>query len=289
MGNRKTGGGRMKDESKKKLIVGFQGVPGSFGEEALLAYFGDSVCTKALDTFEDIFKKLIGQEIDFGVLPIENSSTGAITEVYDLLNQYDCSIIGEVCLPIQHHLMGIRGASIADIREVYSHPQGFEQSSKFLKQYPNWKLIPYYNTAKSAEWVQKNNQKHMGAIASEKAAKLYNLQILAFGINSNQHNTTRFIIISREQYMDEESDKISIVLSTPHRAGSLYRALRHFAENQINMLKIESRPIPDKPWEYFFYIDFEGNLNHPPVQKAIQSMRKDSTYFKILGNYKKTV
>jgi chorismate mutase/prephenate dehydratase len=190
----------MKDESKKKLIVGFQGVPGSFGEEALLAYFGDSVCTKALDTFEDIFKKLIGQEIDFGVLPIENSSTGAITEVYDLLNQYDCSIIGEVCLPIQHHLMGIRGASIADIREVYSHPQGFEQSSKFLKQYPNWKLIPYYNTAKSAEWVQKNNQKHMGAIASEKAAKLYNLQILAFGINSNQHNTTRFIIAVKRKF-----------------------------------------------------------------------------------------
>jgi chorismate mutase / prephenate dehydratase len=275
------------EKSKDSYKIGFQGVPGSFSEQALFGYFGNHVDTHSVDEFEDIFKALKTNKIAYGVLPIENSSTGAITQVYDLLNKYEFHIIGEICLKIRHHLLGIKGCTIDDIEEVYSHPQGFEQSRDFLKQYDRWKLIPYYNTAKSAELIKMKNSKSMAAIGSKKAAEIYGLEILASNINSNITNTTRFVIVGKELRKDHLSNKISIVLSTKHKAGCLYNVLRHFAKNDINMLKIESRPIKDKPWEYFFYIDFEGNLEDPIIELAIDSMDRDSEYFKILGNYPK--
>lgn len=267
--------------------VGFQGVSGSFSEQALFAYFGHDVDTYPVNVFEDVFTELENNRIDYGVLPIENSSTGAISQVYDLLNKYTCYIVGETCVKVNHHLLGIKGAQIHDIEEIYSHPQAFEQSSNFLKQYPQWKIIPYYNTAKSAEFVEKQGSKAIGAIGSEKAAEIYHLDILAANINSNATNTTRFVVIGKELARKDTLNKVSIVLSTEHKAGCLYNVLRHFAENHINMLKIESRPIQDIPWEYFFYIDFEGNLKDEVIQTAIASMKKDSHYFKILGNYEK--
>jgi len=269
------------------IKAGFQGVSGSFSEEALFSYFSSNLKAVAFPEFEDIMFAIREGHIDYGILPVENSSTGAITQVYDLLNQHEAYITGEICLKVKQHLLALPGAGIEDIKEVYSHPQGFEQSRPFLKQYPSWKLIPYYNTAKSAELVKESQSKSMGAIASGKAAELYELSILRESINYNTLNTTRFIILSKELKVGEECNKISIVLSTKHIAGSLYNVLRHFAENKINMLKIESRPIPDKPWEYFFYVDIEGNLADDTIQLAIENIKKDSEYFKILGNYRK--
>lgn len=265
--------------------VGFQGVSGSFSEEALFNYFPNDVDTKNFEQFEDVFEGVSKGEIQYGVLPIENSSTGAITTVYDLLNQYDCYIVGETFVrPIQN-LLGIKGAAIEDITEVYSHPQGFEQSKPFLAQH-NWNLIPYYNTARSAEYVMQQNNKHIAAIASRKAAEIYGLDILVENINFNVQNTTRFIIIGQSLKINNVCNKISIVFSTKHQAGALYTALKHFAENSINLLKIESRPVQHTPWEYYFYIDFVGNTHDPVIKNTIEQMQKECHHFKLLGNYK---
>lgn len=271
----------------KKLKVGFQGVSGSFSEEALLLYYNGEVDPFPVQEFEDVFLGIERGEMTYGILPVENSSTGAISHVFDLLNQHNAYIVGEVCLKVDQHLLALPEASLEDIEIVYSHPQGFEQSRVFLKQYPDWQLITYYNTAKSAELVMKSRDKTKAAIASKRAAEFYGLNILSQSINTNTTNTTRFIILGKALEVKEDFNKVSIVMATKHTAGSLYKALKHFAHNNINMLKIESRPIPDRPWEYYFYVDFEGNLGDRKVQDTINEMKKDSQYFKILGNYRK--
>ena len=268
-----------------KDIIGFQGVSGSNGEQALFDYFGEDAKTVGVKNFEDIFIELKNENIKYGVLPIENSSTGGITEVYELLNKYDFHIVGENSIKIDHFLMGIKGAKIEDIDEVYSHPQGFAQCGDFLKYYPNWKLIPYDNTANSAKLVQDKNQKNIAVIASEKVAKIYNLDILESYINSNKNNRTRFAIIGKELAKSSHNDKISVVLSTEHKAGSLFKVLQWFAENGINLTKIESRPLKSRPWEYYFYIDFCGNLEDDKLKNALEHIKNSCHYFKILGNY----
>jgi len=273
----------------KKMTVGFYGVTGSFSEQALKEYFGEKVDTKPISEFEDIFLELKYGKIDYGVIPIENSSTGAIAEVYDLLNKYDFYITGEKYLKISQNLMGIRGSTLDGIKEVYSHPQGLEQSMEFLKGYKQWKLVPYKSTAKSAELVKDSQDKTMAAIASTKAAEIYDLEILQKNVNSNATNMTRFVVIGKEMESNTQSNKTSLVLSTTHKAGSLYHVLKHFAENNINLLKIESRPIKDKPWEYFFYIDFQGNINEDKIIHAIDLIKKNSRYFKVLGNYRNEI
>ncbi|WP_291634004.1 prephenate dehydratase [Clostridium sp.] len=273
----------------KKQIVGFYGVTGSFSEQALNEYFGEQVDTKAISEFEDIFLELKYGKINYGVIPIENSSTGAISEVYDLLNKNNFHIIGEKYLKISQNLMGIKGSTLDDIREVYSHAQGIEQSMEFLKGYKHWKLTPYKSTAKSAELVKNRKDKTMAAIGSTKAAEIYDLEILQKNVNSNATNMTRFVVIGKEIETNGDSNKISLVLSTTHKAGSLYHVLKYFAENDINLLKIESRPIKDKPWEYFFYIDFQGNIYEENVVSAIELVKKNSRYFKILGNYRSAI
>lgn len=269
----------------KKITVGFYGVTGSFSEQALKEYFGVKVDTKAISEFEDIFLDVKYGRIRYGIIPIENSSTGAITEVYDLLNKYDFYITGEKYIKISQNLMGIRGSTLDDIKEVYSHPQGLAQSTEFLKGYKHWTLVSYKSTAKSAELVKDRQNKTMAAIASTKAAEIYDLVILRSNVNSNATNMTRFVVIGKEMESNVESNKTSLVLSTTHKAGSLYHVLKHFAENDINLLKIESRPIKDKPWEYFFYIDFEGNINDTKIALAIELIKNNSRYFKILGSY----
>ncbi|MCT4620004.1 MAG: chorismate mutase [Marinisporobacter sp.] len=275
-----------KEKKEKSVIVGFQGVEGSFSEQALIEYFGEKVTRKNVREFKDIFESLKNDEIHYGVLPIENSSTGGIAEVYDLLRQYGFYIIGEKSIKVEHHLLGVKGTKIEDIKEVYSHPQAFSQSSEFFKKYENLKLIPYKNTAMSAKLIKDENTKVKAAVASDKAAKLYDLDIIESNINYNRNNYTRFIIIGKNLELHINSNKISVVVATPHRAGALYSILRYFAENGLNMLKIESRPMINKSWEYFFYIDFQGNLNEEVVRKSIDLIKKGSSFFQMLGNYK---
>lgn len=274
------------EKKNNELIVGFQGVEGSFSEQALTGYFGQNIKKIDVTTFKDVFEKLRNNEIHYGVLPIENSSTGGIAEVYDLLRQYGFYIIGENSVKVQHNLLGVKGTKIEDIKEVYSHPQAFSQSSEFFTDHENFKLIPYKNTAMSAKLVKNEDMKGKGAVASKKAAKIYDLDIIASDIHNNKRNYTRFIIIGKDLEIQEEFNKISVVITIPHREGALYSVLRYFAENNLNMLKIESRPIINRSWEYFFYIDFQGNLKEEKVKKGINLIQQESNSFQLLGNYK---
>ncbi|SKC81294.1 chorismate mutase [Maledivibacter halophilus] len=272
--------------SPVNIRVGYQGEPGSFSEEALTQYFKGNVSTHNVREFEDVFEALKKDKIDYGVLPIENSSTGGISEVYDLLRKYGFYIIGERCIKVQHNLAAMKNTKFHEIQEVYSHPQAFKQCGEFFKDYPNIRLIPYKNTAISAKYIGKEQSRSKAAVCSEKAAQLYDLEIIRGDINCNKSNYTRFIIIGKNLTIDNDCNKISIVTTTSHTPGALYKILGFFAKNNLNMMKIESRPIIGRSWEYFFYIDFSGNLNNNSVKQSIEDIEKSSSYFQLLGNYK---
>ncbi|WP_419762013.1 prephenate dehydratase [Clostridium beijerinckii] len=272
---------------KSDIKVGFYGVAGSFSEEAMIKHFGKKDDAKAYDEFEDVFLAVKNEEIDYGVLPIENSSTGAISQVYDLLYKYGFYIVGEECIKIDQNLIGIKGTKLDNVKEVYSHPQGFEQSTDFLKGYSNWKKIPFHSTADSVKLVSDLQDMSKVAIASKRAADIYNLSIIKENINNRRENSTRFIVISKELELNNSCDKVSVVFSLEHKAGTLYKLLRHFAENNINMMKIESRPMEKGAWKYFLYVDFEGNLENEQVKKALNLIEQSSAYFKLIGGYRK--
>lgn len=277
------------EKSEKKnssCKVGFQGVEASFSHQALIEYFGPERATSCFPSFKDVFDALDRGDIEYGILPIENSSTGVITEVYDLLRKYGFYIVGEKCLKVDHNLLGIKGTKLSDINEVYSHEQGFLQSKDFFDEHKEWRLIPYLNTAKSALYISRENLKSKACVASKKAAEIYGLDILKENINYNKNNYTKFVIIGKELELNEECDKITIVTTLPHKVGALYNILKHFSENNCNMMKIESRPIVDKSWEYFFHIDFQGNILDENIKSVLKGIEEESLYFKFLGNYK---
>ncbi|MGL5414974.1 MAG: prephenate dehydratase [Clostridium sp.] len=279
------------EEIKKRVItkeskVGFQGVHGSFAEEALLKYFGEENYSKNYEEFEAVFEAIEKGEIDYGILPVENSSTGGISEVHDLLVKYDFHIVGEISIKIEQCLMGLEGVTIEDIDEVYSHSQGFAQSSGFLKKYDHLKLIPFHNTATSAKLVADLKDERKGAIGSKRAAEFYGLSILEKDINDLKDNHTRFIIVSKELLKEEGANKVSVVFSLEDKSGTLCDLLKNFSENNINMLRIESRPTKHGNWKYFLYVDFEGSLENKEVMRALEQIKGSSEYFKILGWYK---
>lgn len=267
--------------------IGFQGVKGSFSEEALIKFFGSSEGAKSYEEFEDVFIALQNKDIDYAILPIENSCTGPITTVYDLLNKYNFYIVGEECIRIDQHLIGVKDANIEDIDEIYSHPQGFEQSSKFLKKYNHFKLIPFHNTAISAKMIRDLNDKSKAAIASKRAADIYGLDIIEETINDKKDNYTKFIIIGRYLKVSKNADKMSVVFSLEDEAGTLYGLLKYFADNNINLIKIESRPNKTSSWKYMLYVDFEGNLRNNKIKDALELIKDQSKYFKILGSYER--
>lgn len=276
-------------EIDKARKVGFPGVPGSFTEEAAIRFFGDGIDKVSYEDFEDVFKAIEKDEIYYGIIPIENSSTGAISENHDLLRKYGFYIVGEECLKIQQHLVGIKGTELDKITEIYSHPQGIEQSSEFLKEHHDWKLIPFHNTSTSAKLIKDLSDNTKAAIASKRAAQMYGLEIIKESINNQKDNNTRFVIISKEARIVPDADKVSVVFSLENEAGTLYRLLSHFAENNINMIKIESRPLKDTPWKYFLYVDFEGDIDSQEVANALKLIEMNSGYFKLLGAYKKKI
>ncbi|WP_194191133.1 prephenate dehydratase [Clostridium chrysemydis] len=273
----------------KEDIIGFQGVLGSFSEEALIDYFGKNTKSKSYETFEDVFKGIDKGEIKYGILPVENSCTGGISEVHDLLIKYDFHIVGEESIKISHNLLGIKGSSLKDIKEVYSHAQGFSQSSDFLKEHKDLLLIQFKNTAISAKKIRDSKDKALSAIASKRAADIYGLDILKEGINNTDTNKTRFIIVAKELLKSKDSNKVSIVFSLEDKPGTLYKLLKHFSENNINMSRIESRPTKNEVWKYYLYIDFEGGLDNFGVLNAIDLIKLNSQYFKLLGWYKKGI
>ena len=269
--------------------LGYPGVSGSFSEEALLKFFGEDNERVPYETFEDVFIALENDEIEYGIVPIENSSTGAVTDGYDLLRKYDFYIVGEESISVKQNLVGIKGTKLEDIKEVYSHPQGISQSSDFLKQYSNWKLIPFNNTATSAKLIRDLGDKSKASISSDRAAKIYGLETIAESINNAADNCTRFVVISKKMKVVPDADKVSVVLALEHKSGTLYNLLRYFAENNINMIKIESRPMKETSWRYFIYVDFQGDINSEDAKNALSRIEKESAYFKVLGAYKNII
>lgn len=282
---------RMKKESAHRVApaeqaegAAYQGVPGAYGEEALIAYFGENTPRKPLQRFEDVVLAVIQGQASYGVLPIENSTTGAVIEVHELLEQYCCHIVGEVIIRIEHCLLGVPGTRIEDIQKVYSHPQGLLQCSRYLDTHPDWEQIPYYNTAISARFVAEKKDTACAAIAGRHAADEYDLEILCPDIHDSARNHTRFIIIAAQPNTGK-SDKVSILLRLDNTSGTLFHALRPLAEAGINLLRIEARPAPDKNWEYLFFIDFQGNQDDPRIGPVLEVLRRQSRSCRVLGRY----
>lgn len=271
-------------QDEKSRIV-FQGTEGAYSQLAMKTYFGDHINCYHVETFRDAMEAIEEGAADFAVLPIENSSAGVVSEVYDLLVEFENYIVGEQIIKIEHSLLGVPGAKIEDIETVYSHPQALMQSSKFLNQHRNWKQISIQNTAVAAQKVLQEGDKTQAAIASRYAASLYGLEVLEEKINSSSNNSTRFIIVTNQKIFLKNAKKISICFEVPHESGSLYHMLSHFIYNNLNMNKIESRPLEDRNWEYRFFIDFDGNLADGAVKNALRGLRDEARNMKILGNY----
>lgn len=271
-------------QSENARLV-FQGVEGAYSQAALQQFFGDNKNVFHVDTFRDAMEAIEEGSADFAVLPIENSSAGAVSQVYDLLVEFENYIVGEVVIPIQHTLAGIVGTKQEEIERVYSHPQGLMQSAKFLDAHRSWQQISVANTAVAAKKVLEDGSRKEAAICSEYAAELYGLEILEREINSSEKNSTRFIIVTNQKVFLKDAKKISICFEVAHESGSLYHLLSHFIYNNLNMTKIESRPIEERPWEYRFFIDFEGNMADGAVKNAIRGLREEARDLKILGNY----
>ena len=219
------------------------------------------------------------------MLPIENSSAGEVNDIYDLLEEYENYIVGEQIIKIQHALLGVPGTKLEDIRTVFSHPQALMQCAGYLNRHPQWKQISLSNTAVAAEKAAQDGDKSQAAIAGEITAKLYGLEILEMPVNDCRFNSTRFIIVTNRKMYEKDARKVSICFELPHVSGSLYNILSHIIYNDLNMCKIESRPIPERNWEYHFFVDFEGNLDDGAVKNAIRGIAEEAVNFKILGNY----
>ncbi len=265
--------------------VCYQGAEGAYSEAAMKTFFGKDVNSFHVDTFRDAFGALEDGSADYAVLPIENSTAGIVSEVYDLLTEYEGYIIGEQIIEIKHCLMGIEGATIDDISTVYSHPQSLMQSARFLADHPGIKQISMKNNAFAARKVAEDKDKSQAAIASSLAAEIYGLNVIKEGVNQADSNSTRFIIVTNQKVYLKGADKISICMEIPHESGSLYHMMSHFIYNNLNMTKIESRPIEDRNWEYRFFIDFDGNLEQSSVKNALRGLREEAKMLKILGNY----
>ncbi|MDF2542128.1 MAG: hypothetical protein K0S47_1846 [Herbinix sp.] len=265
--------------------VVFYGEIGSYTEQAMLEFFSGSVNSKPMGTFQDVMQAIKEGQADYGVLPIENSSTGTLTDIFDLLAEYDNYIIGEHVIKIEHNLLGLPGSKADDITTVYSHRQGLLQCSEYLKKHPYMKQMESGSTAGSAKRVLEEMDRTKAAIASKRAGEYYGLQILQEGIHNDQNNSTRFIIITNKKVYFRNSIRTSICFALPHKSGSLYHMLSHFIYNNLNMTRIESRPISGKAFEYRFFVDIEGGLNDPRVKNALNCIKLEALEMKILGSY----
>lgn len=270
---------------KEGVRVVYQGVEGAYSHEATLRYFGEDADAYHVRTWEDAMRDVETGKADYAVIPIENSSAGAVSDNYDLLIKHQNVIVAEIFLPVNHALLGLPGASLEDIRVVYSHPQALMQCSQYLNAHENWKQISVENTAVAAKKVIEDQDIHHAAVASEVAGKLYGLSVLAPSINHSKNNTTRFIILARDKVYCKDAGKVSICFELPHKSGTLYNMLGNFIYNGVNMVMIESRPILGRNWEYRFFVDIEGNLSDNAIQNALKSISEEAANMRILGNY----
>ncbi len=268
---------------RRGATVAYQGIPGAWGEQAAVQLFEEAERV-TYDSFEDVFVAVKEKKALYGVVPIENSQTGAIGEVYDLLRRYGCYIVDQTWVEVRHCLMGIPGTELTDIREVFSHPEGFRQCEQFLRNRA-WDLTACTNTASAAEKVSKASDKRFAAIGSRRAAELYGLEVLVPDIASDLTNRTRFIVIAAEPEYDETCDAVSVIFRTAHRSGALCEVLFPFMAGNVNLLRIESRPMTGG--KYCFFCDLSGNINDPLIASALRHAALSCGYLEVLGCYHK--
>lgn len=263
----------------------YQGVEGAYSHEAALQVFGRDADVYNVPAWDDAMKEVAEGRAAYAVLPIENSSAGAVIDNYDLLLKYDNYIVAETEVSVNHALLGLPDAELSDIKTVISHPQALMQCSEFLKEHRDWKQIQAENTAGAAKRILADGDVTQAAIASPKAGEIYGLKILKPSINHNRINTTRFIVLGKEPVYRLDARKVSVCFETPHVSGALYNMLGHFIYNHVNMLMIQSRPILERNWEYRFFLDIEGSLSDGPVQNALLGLKSEAVFMRILGNY----
>jgi chorismate mutase/prephenate dehydratase len=279
------------DDGKRELKrVAFQGVEGSYGELAGSKYFSpymDHTLFVGMATFEQVIDAVEEEDVDYGLLPVENTAAGSITEVYDLLSVAHLSIIGEEVLRIEHCLLGIEEVPLSNIRQIYAHPQSLVECMKFISKLPNCQAVPYADSAMAIKKIKEEGAHTIAIIGSEEEGRNYGLKVLRRNLENQQNNYTRFLILAKRPLAVDLRIpcKTSMIIATPHEEGALVRALNLLHEYKINLSKLESRPISGMPFQYAFYIDFEGNTAEERVAKALERLRSATTSLKVLGSY----
>jgi prephenate dehydratase len=266
------------------MKIAYQGEPGAFSEAAARRLDPEAQLLPS-KSFEEVFERVAADPATWGVLPFENSIGGSIHRNYDLLLSHDLPIVGEVELPVVHHLLALPGATLAGLRRVYSHPQGLAQCERFLRTLTNVDIIATYDTAGSAKMVADAGLKDAGAIASARAGEVFGLASLAASVQDFDDNITRFLVIGRKPIRDAVPDKTSIVFSLPNEPGSLFKALSVFALRGIDLTKLESRPIPGRPWEYLFYVDLGVARDEVTCARALTHLGEFAPMLRTLGTY----
>ena len=266
--------------------AGYQGAEGSYTEQAFAWIYGEGTKARAYGRLADLFEAISSGELSAGVVPFENSSTGGVNAVTDMMRDYDLYIKAETELRIEHCLLGQKGSMLRDIKYVYSHPQALGQCAGFFSENPGLTECSYQNTAFAARDVAAWGKIENGAIASKRCARLYGLDIIREGIQDNTKNKTRFIVISADPTPEDDASKTSILFTSNHTPGALYKMLEPFYENSINITRIESRPNPRRSFEYYFYLDFNGSAYDQNIVKALEKAKESCGYFRILGSYR---
>lgn len=274
------------DVDEDTRVVCF-GEHGAFTEQAMEEVFGKNITSFHKQSFKEVMEAVANGEAKYGVLPIENTSTGGITDIYDLLVDHEVTIVAEHVIKVEQDLLGLSGATVDELKKVYSHPQGLMQCARFLEEHDNIVTESYTSTSGAAKKVAQEKDKTQAAIASKRAAETFGLEVLKESINYESQNYTRFIIITNQKIFLENADKLSLCFEIKHQAGSLYNVLANFYYNDLNLTKIESRPLENRSWHYRFFVDVEGNINSPGVGNALASVQEFASNLKVLGNIAK--
>jgi prephenate dehydratase len=265
--------------------IAFQGERGSFSEEAAYKLLGRRIRLLPCENFSAMFENVVHGKARYGLVPIENTLAGSVHENYDHLLANDLHIIAEVSLRIVHNLIGFPGTTLANLRQVYSHPVALAQCGEFFKRHPKIEKVSFYDTAGSVKMLAEQRIPGAAAIASSIACDVYNGRILVKHLEDHRENYTRFLLVSKTAKVPPNADKISIVFSTANLPGALYKCLSVFALRDIDLTKMESRPLRGRPWEYFFCLDFAGSLKEERCRKALDHLTEVTTFLRVLGCY----
>jgi prephenate dehydratase len=269
--------------SRSRPPVGYQGEPGAFSEQAVRTLFPEAQPIP-IRTLRQVFEQLEGGVVHHGVVPLENSLAGSINETYDLLSKGRAFVVGEVVIAVDHALLALPGTRLRDLKRVASHPQALAQCAEFLATL-DAEAVPVYDTAGAAKRIAEEGRAGEAAIASERAAEIYGLEVLASRIQTSPSNRTRFAAIAQEMRSLASADKTSLLLEIRHEPGSLYRCLRPFADRDLNLSKLESRPIGDRPWEYWFYLDVQAGIDDPELTEALADLEREAGRVQVVGSY----